>query len=133
MSSCGIRGLVTRIAALGVLTLAACAAPMPKTVQPVDTVAPRCAAGIQCDRQWLAAQDTLQNITGMRLRIVTDTRLETFAATGYGRMGGQVVKYPVDSATFELRVQLECYRGTECEDLRNTGTNLFNRAVASAK
>jgi hypothetical protein len=115
---------------------AGCAAPPtqpPKAIQQIDTAAPRCTAGVQCERQWLAAQDTLQTITGMRLRIVTDTRLETFAPTGYGRLGGQVVKYPLDAATFELRVRLECYGGVDCEDLRNTGTNLFNRTVTAAK
>lgn len=119
----------------GAIALSACAPPPIAPAKPptvVDTKAPRCASGIDCDRKWLSAQETLQAVTGMRLRIVTDTRLETFAATGYGRMGGQVLKYPLAGGTYELRVQLECYRRTECDDVRNSGINLFNRTVGGA-
>lgn len=81
---------------------------------------------------WLQAQQTIQNITGMRLRIVTDTRLETFAPTNFGRLGGAVLKYPVEGGAYELRVTLECYRSaSNCDNTRNAGINLFNRSVGS--
>lgn len=37
-----------------------------------------------------------------------------------------------DGGGYELRLQLECYRGTECTDLRASGTNVFNLTVGGA-
>lgn len=115
--------------------LAGCAAPAPPAPKPapveVNTLPPRCTAAKQCEAMWLQAQEVVQLATGMRLRIVTDSRLETFAPNGYGRMGAAVLKYPVGDG-YELRVQFECYRGTECTDQRNNATNLFNLRIGGA-
>lgn len=82
---------------------------------------------------WLRAQETLQQITGMRLRLVTDSRIETFAPTSVGRMHGTALRYPVDANAFEIRLTLECYGSVDCSGLRNAGTNLFNRTVTASQ
>jgi hypothetical protein len=82
---------------------------------------------------WVHAQEVLQQMTGMRLRIVTDSRIETFAATSFGRTSGVVVKYPVSADTFDLLVEISCYgRYTDCGDLRASGANLFNLRVGGS-
>lgn len=79
---------------------------------------------------WLDAQQSLEEVTGMRLRLVTDTRLETFAATRPGMLTGIVQKWPTGDAGYELRITLQCYRGGECNDLIAASTNIFNLTVA---
>lgn len=118
--------------AIACVALAGCATPPPRIKPPpvvVDTQAPRCADQKRCEAMWLQAQETISNITGMRLRIVTDSRVETFAPTRYGLMGGVIIKYPVADG-YEIRASFECYRGElDCENSRNAGLNLFNLMV----
>jgi hypothetical protein len=119
--------------AVGILC-AACAPPTqnaPRDPVAVSTVTPRCSAPRDCEAMWLRAQEALQQVTGMRLRIVTDGRIETFAPTSVGRMHGSVMRYPIDAGAYEVRLQLECYRNVECSDMRNAATNLFNKTVAA--
>lgn len=120
------------LSAVTVLVLSACAAPQrsytssyrPPAV--VDTQAPRCTGKTQCEALWIDAQRAIESITRMRVRMVTDGRIVTFPSTDYARLGGEVVKYPIDDSTYELRVSYECYRFTECSDLKVSATNLFN-------
>lgn len=108
------------------LALAGCAAQQP-AVQAVDTRAPTC-TGKACEAMWLDAQAALEGITGMRLRLVTDNRIETFGPTKYHALAGMVTKYPVGDG-HELRARFECYRSKACErNLPNT-LNTFNRRV----
>jgi hypothetical protein len=113
--------------------LAGCAAaPPPKPAAPpitVNTNPPRCVGPVACGQMWINAQRSLENLTGMRLRMVTDTRLETFAASTYSRMTGVVVKYPLGGDAFELRVTLDCYSRAGCSDLPEQGINTFNMMV----
>ena len=117
------------------LGLGGCAAPQPKPYKPpavVNTTPPTCSTSKACELMWVTAQEWLGTITRMRLRIVTDSRLETFAPMDYQHMNGTVVKYPTSGNSYELRLSLQCYRddGTrECLDLKANATNLFNTAV----
>lgn len=118
-----------------VLALVGCAQPQQarKAAPVVNTTTPTCTTKLQCDRMWLAAQDAASRISGMRLRIVTDTRLETFAPTGYGRSGAIVVKYPMGGDAFEIRADFHCYGGTDCSDIRPLALNAFNLSVGPAR
>jgi hypothetical protein len=78
---------------------------------------------------WITAQQVVQNLTSMRLRMVTDTRLETFPPTSFGRSGATVVMYPMQDGTYELRADFECYRRVDCSDVRPLGINAFNSSV----
>lgn len=80
---------------------------------------------------WIEAQEIVQEITRMRLRLVTDDRLETFAATRPNSMTGTVVKYPLGGESFEIRAQFQCYRGVYCWDLAANATNLFNLQIGA--
>ena len=114
--------------------LAGCAAPTPRPKAPppvVTSEAPRCRdAGGECARMWIAAQQTAENLSGMRLRMVTDTRIETFPPRDFGRTGVIVVKYPLQDGSFELQADFECYGSTDCSRLRPLGINAFNTRVA---
>lgn len=120
------------------VSLAGCAAqtqrpsaPPPPPPAKVDTKTPRCDDQLQCRKMWLEAQEVIQELTRMRLRLVTDDRLETFAATRPGSMTGTVVKYPLGGDSFEIRAQFQCYRGVYCWDLAANATNLFNLQIGA--
>jgi hypothetical protein len=116
------------------LSTSACVAP-PRTTHAysapsvIDTQAPRCTGKSQCEALWVDAQRAIESVTGMRVRMVTDGRITTFPSTGYSRLGGEVAKYPMNESTYELRVYYECYRYTDCSDLRVLATNLFNKML----
>lgn len=120
--------LITAAAALS-----ACAVP-PRSVEPpatVNTDPPRCVSKLHCEQMWAEAQDVLPQITGMRLRLVSDRRLETFAATGFGRLTGTATMYPVGEGSYEIRTQFHCYGSVGCGDLPARATNLFNIRVGA--
>lgn len=104
---------------------AACA--QARTVAPV----PVCTGTAECQQRWADAQSVIQNLARMPLRVVTDTRLETYPPTSSGRMGGVVTKHSVGDETFELRAELHCYGYQPCPDLENRGVVLFNRMMVS--
>lgn len=105
-------------------------APLPPPTK-VDSKTPRCDDQLQCRKMWLESQEVIQEITRMRLRLVTDDRLETFAATRPNSMTGSVVKYPLGGESFEIRAQFQCYRGVYCWDLAANATNLFNLQIGA--
>lgn len=118
---------------LALASLAGCVTNQPKPrPEPVsvNTIAPVCKTAKACEALWIDAQTWVSNLSGMKLRLVTDNRIETFGATSYSRMAGTVTKYPVDQGAYELRVSFECYRSTECDNLKNAAINTFNNVLA---
>jgi len=65
----------------------------------------------------------------MRIRLLTDTRIETYAPTGAGRVGAVVTKVPSGESGYEILVQLECYGSIPCTDIQAKGSSLFNQLV----
>lgn len=79
---------------------------------------------------WIASQEHIQRLTGMRLRMVTDNRAETFAPTSSRQMsGGSVTKYPISDGVYEFRADVYCYLRSGCPGLSASGINAFNSLV----
>ena len=117
--------------------LAGCAYPVVPTYKPptperLTHRAPTCETPIACERLWIDATELVQAISGMRVRLATPGRVETFAANDYGRMTGIVVRYPTGPTTYDLRVSFECYRNTTCAAMQAKGINEFNRTLRGA-
>ena len=93
---------------------------------------PECRNQQQCEAMWVEAGNTINMVTQMRTRFATDMRIETFGPTGYGSMGGVVTKTPVSPGVYRISLRLECYRSTNCDDVRRSGTNFFNLMVTGA-
>lgn len=93
---------------------------------------PTCKSQKQCEAMWIEAQEAIQALTLMKLQYVSDGRMETYNPTGAGRLGGSVVKAPIDSKTYEIRASLSCYRYVDCSDVASMGVSLFNRRVTAA-
>lgn len=115
---------------VGVLLAITFVFPLGLRAEPAAGV-PLCTNDQQCAAMWTTAQDWVGTITGMRLRMATDTRLETFAPTSFGRMGGVVTKYPVGEGAWEIRLRLECYHADSCGDMRAHGLKMFNMMVGT--
>lgn len=113
------------------LALVGCAAPpqKPRAQAVVTTKPPVCEGVRQCERLWIEAQDAIVTVTGMRVRLVTESRIETFAPTRISTLGGVVTKYPMADDKYEIRVRLECYRNSDC-GLIASGTDMFNTLLA---
>lgn len=93
--------------------------------------APVCTEPRHCERMWAAAHDALTLATGMRIRLVSESRIETYPANDYGRLGGVVTKTPIGTGSYEISLSLECYRGTNCDKARAANIDLFNTLVGS--
>lgn len=114
--------------------LAGCVTQPPKPPRPsavVNTETPRCTGARPCEAMWLDAQEVLQSVTGMQLRLVTDSRLETLAPTKTA-VGSVVTKYPVGADANEMRVEIFCRRAiTDCSDLSTGETKVLNNLMAA--
>lgn len=95
--------------------------------------APRCSTQRECEVMWSDAQEALALVSQMRIRMVSETRIETYPPTTYGRVGAIVTKVPVGEKDYEIRIRLECYRSVPCDETRESGTKLFNLMVQKRK
>jgi hypothetical protein len=100
-----------------------------KAPEVVNTETPVCESKTQCDRMWVDAQSSISTATGMKIRLLTDTRIETFSPHTFGYMSGVVTKYPISENKYEIRLQLDCYRNSKCADLKAISTNGFNLSL----
>lgn len=95
----------------------------------VAETTPSCTEARKCEVMWSRAQEAISLVSNMRIRLATDSRIETFAPTSYGRTGAIVTKVPVGDAGYEMKIQIECYRSVDCTDLQKSGRRLFNMMV----
>ena len=87
-----------------------------------------CADAKACERMWSDAQEAVGAVSNMRIRLLTDSRIETFAPSTYGRTGATVTKVPAGDG-YEIRLQIECYRSSNnsasCDKIRSLMDDLF--------
>lgn len=124
-----------KILLIAAIAISGCAGQPRPAKEPaiINTATPVCDGKNQCESMWAHAQDAVTTVTGMRIRLLTDSRIETYAPVKYGLTGGVVSKYPVSDGKYEIRLSIECYRHTECSDLRAIETNLFNSLVGNRR
>jgi hypothetical protein len=96
------------------------------------TPTPVCQNERQCGAMWAAAQVAIATATGMAIRSVTDTLIETHPATHHPRLTGVVRKIPAGQDGYKIVVDLSCYPSTQCDDIARAGTELFNTLVINA-
>lgn len=118
-----MRYLITLTAAF--LASAACLA---QDVKP----APHCNSSRECEIMWADAQEAVGLVSNMRIRLLTDTRIETYPPNTYGRVGAVVTKTPAGTEGYDVKIRLECYVRSGCEGIQASGTKLFNSLVAKA-
>ena len=121
------RAIVSTLLLAGLLS--ACA--QNKTWVPYESVSPGvCTTKTQCDAMWLRATSEIASVSGMKVRLLTDSYIETFDGTRQGRLYGRVEKRPLGQDTFEIVATLAC--GYACGDIPLRGESLFNSSVRIA-
>jgi hypothetical protein len=93
---------------------------------------PVCQNQRQCEAMWAAAQTAVSTATGMPIRIVTDSRIETHPATNELLLTGVVTKIPSGQEGYKIVIDLSCHGATQCDDRARAGTELFNTLVMNA-
>jgi len=94
---------------------------------------PVCGSQTQCKIMWVRAHEALEQLTGMRVRSMSDTAIRTDPPAGPGLLQGTVSKHPLPNGRFELRANFECFpRDPRCGALRDQATNAFNSMVSAA-
>ncbi|CAM8832484.1 MULTISPECIES: hypothetical protein [Burkholderia] len=97
-------------------SLAACAGLQSPPKSRSSTAVPiTCASAKSCESMWIAAGDALQNSSGMKLRLVTESRLETFTENNYGRMLGTATKRPMPDGSYQIVASFSCYSYPGCD------------------
>ena len=114
-----------------VLVMTGCAALRPASPPVViDSKAPVCSGKAQCEEMWIQAQQTIEVVTLMRVRLVTDERIVTYDSL-YNPAGiwGEVTRHPIGKDAYELRVSIDCVTPIGCNTIRTEATNAFNLFV----
>lgn len=96
--------------------------------------APVCHCATQCAAMWARATSDVENASGMRLRLVSDTMLQTYVTDNASRQTGTVNKLPQSDGAYAIVLTLESsYRGQQ--DVQSTmasNTALFNKHLDEA-
>jgi hypothetical protein len=97
------------------------------------TPIPVCQNERQCEAMWAAAVRAIGAATGMPIRLVSDTRIETHPATNATQLTGAATKVLSGQEGYKIVVDLSCYESTvKCDDLVRSATEIFNTLVTNA-
>lgn len=111
-----------RIASLLLIaTLSGCAVTPsgpPPEIKPIAT----CSSQAQCDAMWSEALVQVQQISGMRLQVATESYAQTFERIGPNRMSAYVKKVPQASGRTAFEAEFVC---SGCGYLPYDAVNLF--------
>ena len=125
---------IATAALFSIVSLTACA---PKQLNPADYAAfdyppdPVCTNDRQCAAMWVEAITQIPKLSGMKIRMQTDSYIETFDGTRQGRMLGRVVKTPAQDGGYTITSTLDC-GPIDCKVLDLRGQALFNQYVTAA-
>jgi hypothetical protein len=104
-----------------IATLSGCATKPdgpPPAILPVAT----CSIQAQCDAMWSEALVQVQNISGMRLQVATESYAQTYGRIGPNRMSANVRKVPQPNGRTAFEAEFSC---SGCGYLPYTAVNLF--------
>lgn len=121
------------IPTFAVWLLACIGALMPAAAQNTPASLPRCTGPVECEILWSEAQKAVELVSNMRIRLLTDSRIETYAPIRHSTIGAVVTKTPLGAGVYEIAIQIECYRSTPCDDLQHSGEMLFYTLLQSSK
>lgn len=89
---------------------------------------PVCSSEAECSEMWNKAIEQIQMISGMKLRILTDSYAETFTPRQSSRPTGSVVKTLNSDGTTTIKGNFNCGY-SHCRDIEASAENLFNIMV----
>ena len=90
-----------------------------------------CYSAKQCDAMWTASQEAIERESGMKIRLVTATRIETYNETSAGRMYGVVKLWrSPDESDSTITAEFTCALHAGC--LPDTAVRQFNVTVRAS-
>lgn len=98
---------------------------------PIDDRA-ECSCQYQCEAMWAAAPEALESSTGMRVRMATDTFVETYAPYRgqFGLLSGRATKRPDGNGGYRIAGDFRSQYG-DADDIRRA-KSLFYSALNEA-
>jgi len=121
---------------IGMLSLTGCMAMAPsKPIEQMSYVPPQtCSCQSQCEAMWAEAMQDLPSLTGMRIRIATDTMAETYVTNNAGRMTGSINKVPVGDGTYKIEANFDPWvADTNLNTLAYNGERLLYTHLQAVK
>ncbi|WP_312588969.1 hypothetical protein [Comamonas terrigena] len=121
------------LTALFAMALSGCVTqPQRKTVSaPVDVgPVPECGTKDVCDAMWVAALDSLQLATRMKIQTANDFYIQTFTSPSIPNVQGSARKVPLGEGRYAIKSEFGCRMG--CEEWAASAAKLFNLRVANA-
>jgi hypothetical protein len=80
---------------------------------------------------WASSETALERESGMKIRLVTETRMSKYSETDYGRMYGEVRKWRSPEASdTTITAEFSCGRFPRCRP--DTAVRQFNDTVRAA-
>lgn len=100
--------------------------------QAQEDQAPYCETPRECEVMWSSAIDSLSILSSMKIRLMTDTRVETYGPIHPADIAAVITKKPKGAAGYEISIQFQC--GWTCpSSLVASGSKYFNSTVNTAK
>ena len=131
---CGVTYVKNKSIAVGFFvaasTFGALAQNTPRADPNAPTPTPECHCQDQCAAMWAAAPDAIEAASHMRLRLATDTLVDTYAPTDIGYMHGRAIKTPAIGGGFRFVADFDSRPALP--DSYKTALELFNLKLSSA-
>lgn len=108
--------------ALLAAVLGGCASTPQEPAPPIQTPA-KCFSKEQCDAMWSEALVQLQNLSGMKLQVATDSFAQTYNGRGAGRMTASAQRIPIPGGGAVIGASFHCRYN--CDHLNVAAVNLF--------
>lgn len=89
---------------------------------PIDPPA-TCTSAPQCDAMWTEALIQVQQLSGMRIQLATDTYAQTYRANRSGRLTATIKRVPRPQGGTSFDAEFSCVR---CGTLPYKAANLFS-------
>lgn len=126
-----MRNFYLLILSASVVALTGCA--QPPLASPFEYPAdPICFSERQCEAMWAQAPMSISNVTGMKVRMQSDTYIETYDGTrNPARLFGRVTKSPNPDGSYTIRSSVRC-GVAGCGDLYLRAQALFNGDMHNA-
>lgn len=105
------------------LTIAVAAISLHVNAQPIT-----CADSKACEKMWSNAQQAVDRLSGMPIRLLTDSRIETFPSNNPGFLAATVTKVPINDG-YEIKYRFDCFRDVDCSALRTLLERRFQKMI----
>lgn len=96
---------------------------MQSFAQPITCTEPKA-----CEKMWSNAQIAVGKLSGMPIRLLTDSRIETYPSNNPGIVSATVLKVPQGEG-YEIQYSFACMPRWDCKGVRTLREEYFPKMV----